>query len=281
MFCFSIANAFETLDLLVYSRETDTITNAFKLCQPIDTANPNDVASLTSDLVGFLSRSVRSQSFDEIVDSCVRLITEEDDNDFVTFSKWFRDDLTSRIYCIDVRSEETVAGYREESWYAWSTASGLRQELYLQCAGLGQFATSDADQAFNPFGNSFGLEYYTKFCDAVFGDNFTDILDEENARLFTKYGGLNLKVSNVFFTQGELDPQITLGLVEDLNEDSPVVVIPLHTKPNDLRTGSPDDAEELKEAKRRAKLNLLKWILDTKSEQETVAILERLESVPF
>lgn len=37
---------------------------------------------------------------------------------------------------------------------------------------------------------------------------------------------MNPAVTNVFFTQGQLDPWRPMGLQEDLNEHSPTVVIP-------------------------------------------------------
>lgn len=40
------------------------------------------------------------------------------------------------------------------------------------------------------------------------------------------FGGMNPAVTNVFFTQGQLDPWRPMGLQEDLNAQSPTVVIP-------------------------------------------------------
>lgn len=107
------------------------------------------------------------------------------------------------------------------------------------------------------------------------------MLEKENSRFVTSFGGLDLAVTNVFFSHGDLDPKITLGLIEDLNKDSPVVIIPQHSKGADLKPTSPDDAPELREAKRRAKLNMMKWILDADSEEETENILNQLGGVPF
>lgn len=39
------------------------------------------------------------------------------------------------------------------------------------------------------------------------------------------FGGLDPKVYRVFFTHGEMDPRRNLGPSEDLNENSPVVVM--------------------------------------------------------
>lgn len=44
------------------------------------------------------------------------------------------------------------------------------------------------------------------------------------------YGGMNPAVTNVFFTQGQLDPWRPMGIQEDLNPSSPAVVIPCKIK---------------------------------------------------
>lgn len=39
------------------------------------------------------------------------------------------------------------------------------------------------------------------------------------------YGGLDPQIDNVFYTHGEMDPQRSLGPDEDINPNSPVVVM--------------------------------------------------------
>lgn len=51
-------------------------------------------------------------------------------------------------------------------------------------------------------------------------------MEEGIARNNVFYGGLDPKVRNVFLTQGEFDPKRNLGPQTDLNEYSPVVIIP-------------------------------------------------------
>lgn len=41
-----------------------------------------------------------------------------------------------------------------------------------------------------------------------------------------RYGGLDPKVSNVYFTQGSIDPWKKVGIQQNYNEDSPTTVIP-------------------------------------------------------
>jgi Serine carboxypeptidase S28 len=52
------------------------------------------------------------------------------------------------------------------------------------------------------------------------------MLDTNIQSMQAFYGGRNLSVRKVFFTSGALDPLRTLSVLEDLNEDTPAVVIP-------------------------------------------------------
>ena len=52
-----------------------------------------------------------------------------------------------------------------------------------------------------------------------------DFIDESIARTNEFFGGLNPHVYRVFLTHGEMDPRRSLGPSEDINENSPVVVM--------------------------------------------------------
>lgn len=266
------------MDLLVWLGETEKIKNSFKLCNPIDTDNPDDVASLSGNIVQVLQYKHHLQSHKDIERSCGFLTTDANGNDFETFAKWLRTVMFPTVFCFNFKAEHVVDNYQQFKWNTAGTLEGNRQQLYLRCSQVGQFGTSDADPAVNPFGSAFGLEYFEKFCNAIFEKNLTDSLVQENKRFQTTFGGSNLKITNVFFTQGEFDPKITLGLTEDLNEDAPVVVIPLQSTGKDLRAATDNDSPKLREAKRRAKLNILKWVLDLKTEADAEPILKSFKS---
>lgn len=50
-------------------------------------------------------------------------------------------------------------------------------------------------------------------------------MEETIARTNLMFGGLDPQIFNVFFTHGEMDPKRTLGPNEDINENSPAVVM--------------------------------------------------------
>lgn len=51
-------------------------------------------------------------------------------------------------------------------------------------------------------------------------------MEENVARKNVKYGGMNPQVTNVYFTQGSIDPWRAMGIQTDLNDRSPADVIP-------------------------------------------------------
>lgn len=50
-------------------------------------------------------------------------------------------------------------------------------------------------------------------------------MEDTIARTNVVFGGLDPQIFNVFFTHGEMDPKRTLGPNEDINENSPAVVM--------------------------------------------------------
>lgn len=58
-------------------------------------------------------------------------------------------------------------------------------------------------------------------------DSFADssFMEETISKTNVFYGGLDPQIDNVFFTHGEMDPQRSLGPSEDINPNSPVVVM--------------------------------------------------------
>lgn len=50
-------------------------------------------------------------------------------------------------------------------------------------------------------------------------------MEETIAKTNIMFGGLDPRIFNVFFTQGEMDPKRNLGPSRDINENSPVVVM--------------------------------------------------------
>ena len=76
----------------------------------------------------------------------------------------------------------------------------------------------------------------------------------------SQYGGLHPSLSNVVFVHGSIDPWHAMGVVEDLNEFSPAILIPGTSHCADMRSDSPSDPEELTAARLRIGELVNTWI---------------------
>lgn len=75
-------------------------------------------------------------------------------------------------------------------------------------------------------------------------------------------GGSTPDVSQVLFTNGEMDPKRTLGVLRDLNPTSPAIVIPGRSASSD--TGSLDPVNDsffLQQVKLRVRDLVMQWIM--------------------
>ena len=63
-------------------------------------------------------------------------------------------------------------------------------------------------------------------CQDIFDYRFdTNFLNEAVKETNIRYGGFNLKVTRVVFINGAVDPWHALGIVNDLNPESPAIFI--------------------------------------------------------
>lgn len=75
-----------------------------------------------------------------------------------------------------------------------------------------------------------------------------------------KHNGFSPKLTNVFFTHGELDPWRPMGVQENVNSDTPVVILEGHAHCQDLGSISARDSSQMKSTKERITANVRKWL---------------------
>lgn len=207
----------------MWMNETEVIKDSLKQCKELEADDPTEVNWLFLNLVQTIQNWVKYVSYRQMETSCEKLVENaENSRYFESFSSWLSNDVQPNAFCLNFNYNDMVQSYSRWQWETSGTAGGARQDWWLHCNQLGQFATSDAEE--HPFGNRFRLQVFLDFCEDLFPN---DHLTVENKKMYTNYGNLDLHVTNVFFTNGEFDPKIGLGLAgPDLNKDSPVVVIP-------------------------------------------------------
>lgn len=203
--------------------DTETIKDSLKQCKELEIDDPIEVNWLFSSLVQIIQNYIQYANYRQIETSCEKLVEDaENHRYFESFSSWLSNDVQPNVFCLNFNYRDMLSSYSKWQWETTGTAGGARQDMWLHCNQLGQFSTSEGFE--HPFGNRFRLHLFLDFCKDLFPN---ERLNVENKKMHTTYGNLDLHVTNVFFTNGEFDPKIALGLTgADLNIDSPVVVIP-------------------------------------------------------
>ena len=105
------------------------------------------------------------------------------------------------------------------------------------------------------------MDYLERQCKDAFGVDFTqEMLASNVANTNIEYGGFQPSVSNVVFVHGSIDPWHAMGVLEDLNEFSPAIVIPGTSHCADMYPDSSSDPEELTAARLRIGEIVNTWI---------------------
>lgn len=74
------------------------------------------------------------------------------------------------------------------------------------------------------------------------------------------HNGLNLNVTNVFSTHGQIDPWRPMGVQVDINEYSPTVILEGFSHCQDLHSIGSGDTEQMVETKLRITATVRQWI---------------------
>ncbi|XP_026486617.2 putative serine protease K12H4.7 [Vanessa tameamea] len=131
--------------------------------------------------------------------------------------------------------------------------------VYQTCTEFGYFQTTTSKS--QPFTDNIRLDFYTKMCTALYGAEFDEKrVDASVKRTNEMYGGLKPNVTNVVFSNGDLDPWSSLSVLEDLSYKAPAVVIPRASHCRDLFSNIKGDSEELREARKHIRYLIKNWI---------------------
>lgn len=148
------------------------------------------------------------------------------------YTGWFRGIFTEE-FCLDVSISYRANEAWEESWdfiryLHWSTIGinvgwpyPSRPSLWLACTQLGGWATSVNSQSL--FQHAIGQDTFFRFCQASFDDYDFAHLGGAVDSLNRRFGGSNPSISNIIYTNAELDPWASFGVrAEQLTANSHV-----------------------------------------------------------
>ncbi|XP_065331732.1 putative serine protease K12H4.7 [Cloeon dipterum] len=158
--------------------------------------------------------------------------------------------------CLDVHYDGIVEFYKNSTQI--EPGNNYRQHLYQTCLELGWYFTLSGN---TPFGNVVPVEYYINMCADVFGELFTQELQETGvARTNLEFGGKTPDVTRTIFTHGTFDGWSKVAAETDINPDAPVIVIQDVGHAADVFF-SANEPPQLIEARQQVEAQLSEWIL--------------------
>jgi hypothetical protein len=255
----AIQQGFLEIENLIKDNQFEIIEEKFNLCDRIEINSELDKWFLFDTISEEFSGLVQYHRGDQIKNTCDVILAGE--NHVQGIANWV---LTQVRSCVNGNYTKFVSQYREYEWTG-AKSDASRQWLYQTCAEYGWYQSSGSE--YQPFGSSFPADLYVRACSDIYGTHFTPQQVESNVqRSNIIYGAMSPGVTNVYFTQGQLDPWRPMGIQEDYNESSPARVIPLASHCGDLGSISAYDNEEMVASKLLVKSLVASWLRSPSSQ---------------
>ncbi|XP_033099786.1 putative serine protease K12H4.7 [Anneissia japonica] len=247
-----------------------TLTDTFKLCNPLNGTNKNDIANMFESLVGNFMNVVQynkdNRKFEGAVgteitiDTICDIMCNESGGDvlerYAQFNKLIMS--TYKEKCLDISYDSMLAEYRKVSWDS-AAAEGGRQWVYQTCSEFAFFQTTDSKD--QPFGQYIPLSFFIQLCQDVYGERFNKSTIEQNIkRTNTNYGGYGVDVSKVVFPNGSIDPWHALGITKDIGDDATAIFINGTAHCANMYPATSDDPPQLVQARKAIQASVQQWI---------------------
>ncbi|XP_076303034.1 putative serine protease F56F10.1 [Lasioglossum baleicum] len=246
------------------------ISKKFILCDPIDSGytKRNDISNLYETIASIFAGIVQYNK-DNRNNSAMANMTIESTCDILTNETLGiaidRLALLSKIIlnaskekCLDYVYSKMIHEFRNVSWTN-EQAEGGRQWMYQTCTEFGFFQTSTARPVL--FSETFPVDFFIQQCIDVFGPRYNmHLLKSAVNRTNILYGALNLKVTNVVFVQGSIDPWHILGLTKSPNPQMPVIYINGTAHCATMYPSSKNDPPELANARVDIARFIYQWL---------------------
>ncbi|XP_014469175.1 PREDICTED: putative serine protease K12H4.7 [Dinoponera quadriceps] len=255
-----VKSAFDSVEeLLAAPGGPEKLKVYFNLCKMPDVKSPSDLGYLMNSLAEVFAGIVQ---YDKVEDGRTK-IAVLCDNMTATHLGSPLQRLARLVVnsdgCLDMNYENFIAKYREISWDAPAAATVMRQWCHQTCTEYGYYQTTNSDKSI--FGTLFPLSYFTDMCIDLYGDYYNGkLLDSRVRRTNIMYGGQRPDLTNVIFTNGDIDPWHALSVLEDLNAYSPAILINGSSHCRDLYSDTATDVEDLKKARAKVRGIIGKWL---------------------
>ncbi|KAK2587879.1 hypothetical protein KPH14_003976 [Odynerus spinipes] len=253
-----VKNAFDAVEeLLAADGGPEKLKKYFNLCNVTDVKSPSDVAHLMNTMAEKFASAVQYNR----VENGKSRIAIVCDNMTATYLGSPLQRLARLMSmpggnCLDTNYEKFVSNFRNVSW----EVKGVTREWFYQtCTEYGYYQTTNSKISI--FGTLFPLDFFVKLCVDLYGDYYNgDYLESRIRRTNLLYGGSAPDLSNVIFTNGDVDPWHALSVLEDLNESTKAILIKGSSHCRDLYSDLPTDPPDLIRARKVIREAISKWI---------------------
>ncbi|XP_001659437.2 putative serine protease K12H4.7 [Aedes aegypti] len=261
--CYSqIWRAFRTAENLIDAGLGSTVSELFNTCEPIvtDDITMLDVETFFWHVKTALQRGVLDeQDTDTTNELCERLNNSTEATDLQTIANWVHE-FYDFLDCMPFDFDAAIDAHQYvDPKVPENAVYGLRQRTYQLCTEFGWFLTADSHD--QPFGYRVSMYFFLNVCRAVYGDWLNSQVVYDGVHLTNMhFGGQNPRISNVFFTNGGLDPVRDVSITEYYLAGSGATVIPGYFGSEDLHSISGYNSPEMLEAKHTVHAFIESWL---------------------
>ncbi|XP_040153138.1 putative serine protease K12H4.7 [Anopheles arabiensis] len=256
-----IFQAFHTAENLIDAGRTEMISEMFNTCDPVDTDNPLEVELFFFAMMFSLEAAmVEDYDIENIGRVCDALTDDEFGTGLEALSAFLLDRYADTRECFDLSFENFIRYLTDVDINAPANVEfGLRQAGYQDCTEFGYFEmTTSPDQ---PFGTKVTYDLFLAECQAAYGDWLSKDVVYEGVRLTNfHFGATDPRITNVLYTNGELDPLRAVSITEYTNLLANARVTPGAFIGQDIQSISGMDSEELLETKHMAEQYITTWL---------------------
>uniref|UniRef100_A0A182QN93 Prolylcarboxypeptidase n=1 Tax=Anopheles farauti TaxID=69004 RepID=A0A182QN93_9DIPT len=256
-----IFQAFHTAENLIDAGVTELVSDLFNTCDPVDADNPLEVELLFFAMMVSLERAmVEDLDVENINRVCDRLTDDEFETGLEALSNFLTERYADARECFDLSFDNFIRYLTDVDIDAPSNAEfGLRQSTYHDCTEFGYFETTNSPN--QPFGSKVTYDLFLAECQAAFGEWLTEEVVYEGVRLTNfHFGATDPRVTNVLYTNGEIDPLRHVSITEYTNLLANARVTPNAFIGQDIISISGMDSEELLETKHMAEQYITTWL---------------------
>lgn len=250
--------AFDSVEELLITRDgPEKLKLYFNLCNVPNVRYPRDLGYLMDTLAEVFAATVQYDNVENGQTKIAALCNNMTALHLGSPLQRLAHVVSKSDKCLDVNYDNFVKKYRNISWDS-SAAEDIRQWYHQTCTEYGYYQTSSNKSI---FGTLFPLSYYINMCKDLYDDPYNDnILNSRVRRTNIMYGGQLPDLTNVIFTNGDIDPWHSLSVLKDLNAFSPAIVIKGSSHCRDIYSDEVTDIEDLKKARVRIRDIIGKWI---------------------